>query len=509
MSTRPPTRSPRPRRGSRAWSRAVAPGLVAAAVVPAVAVPAVALPAAPATVPVVTGAVAADGFGPGGWWWDAMGVDELQRAGTGKGITVAVVDTPIDPDVPELKGKVAKSSSPCLAADGSTMSPRATGRVAEHGTTMAALIAGTGRGSGPGGTGIRGIAPDARLLHYAVSYPNPKRADDLACAVSAPGYDELADGVAAAIRSAVADGADIVNLSLVSDYDADYVPALLEAYRAGVIVVAGTDNSGRGVMWPALGNGVVVVNPVDETGQVYGQSVQDAAQIGFTAPGKAVNSLGYEDGRWRSDFLADGSSNATALVSGGLAAMWSAHPDATANQLLQAARAGVGLRKTSAGYGTWFRREGTGLPEVTQRNRAYGWGIFAPADAVAADPTTLPDTNPMALDLGGAEPSFAEVTAATTAASASPTPTPSASSSVTVAPNGATGADDAKDDDGGMPGWVLVVLGGVVALAAAAGVLVALARGRRAGTTSGGDPDDRTTTSTTAAGTGADGEERA
>lgn len=492
MSTRPPTRDPRRRRGTPTWSRRLAPGLVAAAVVPGVVVPAQALAASAGAPAASTTRVSADGFGPGGWWWDAMGVDELQRAGTGKGVTVAVIDTPIDPDVPELAGKVARSSSPCLADGGGTMSPRSSGREAEHGTTMAAIIAGTGKGSGPGGTGIRGIAPDATLLHYAVSYPNPDREGDLACGISGPGYDELAKGVVASIRAAVAEGADIINLSVVSDYDAAYGPALLEAYRAGAVVVAGTDNAGRGVMWPALGNGVVVVNPVDQQGRVYAQSVTDAPQIGFTAPGKAVNALGVEDGRWSSDLLADGSSNATALVSGGLAAMWSAHPKATANQLLQAAKAGVGLRKSAAGVETWFRREGADLPEVTQRNPAYGWGIFAPADAVATDPTTLPDTNPVAVDIAGSEPSFADVTAATatpsapaTASAASPTATPGATPTVGAAPQPAA-------DGSGTP-WALLGLGALAVLAAVAGAVLALRR--RATTTTGGDPEHPVSTS--------------
>ncbi len=500
MSTRPPTRDPRRRRGPRSWSRRLAPGLLAAAVVPGLAVPAQALPSSVAA-PAPATALAADGFGPGGWWWDAMGVDELQRVGTGKGVTVAVIDTPIDPDVPELAGRVSTSSSPCLADDGGTMSPRSSGREAEHGTTMAAIIAGTGKGSGPGGTGIRGIAPDATLLHYAVSYPNPDREGDLACGITGPGYDELADGVIASIRAAVADGADIINLSVVSDYDDGYGPALLDAYRAGTIVVAGTDNAGRGVMWPALGNGVVVVNPVDQQGRVYSQSVADAPQIGFTAPGKAVNALGVREGRWSSDLLADGSSNATALVSGGLAAMWSAHRDATANQLLQAAKAGVGLRSSDAGVETWFRREGTDLPEVTRRNPAYGWGIFAPADAVATDPTTLPDTNPVAVDIAGSEPSFADVTAATATPSASTRPTggPAPTPTVRAAPQPAS-------DESGTP-WALLFLGALALLAALAGAVLALRR-RGATTTTGGDPEHPVTTSAgRATGPRADGEE--
>ncbi len=491
MSTRPPTRDPRRRRGTRTWSRRLAPGLVAAAVVPGVVVPAQAL-AASAGAPAAATTLSADGFGPGGWWWDAMGVDELQRAGTGKGVTVAVIDTPIDPDVPELAGKVARSSSPCLADGGGTMSPRSSGREAEHGTTMAAIIAGTGKGSGPGGTGIRGIAPDATLLHYAVSYPNPDREGDLACGISGPGYDELAKGVVASIRAAVAEGADIINLSVVSDYDAAYGPALLEAYRAGTVVVAGTDNAGRGVMWPALGNGVVVVNPVDQQGRVYAQSVTDAPQIGFTAPGKAVNALGVEDGRWSSDLLADGSSNATALVSGGLAAMWSAHRDATANQLLQAAKAGVGLRKSAAGVETWFRREGADLPRGDPAQPGLRVGHLRagrrrrhrPHDAARHEPGRRRHRRVRAV-VRRRHGGHGHHRRPRPSPSASPTATPGASPTVGAAPQPAA-------DGSGTP-WALLGLGALAVLAAVAGAVLALRR--RATTTTGGDPEHPVSTS--------------
>ena len=420
-------------------------------------VAAVALPAQAAPVP---DAVASGPLEDASWWWDAMGVDDLHRAGTGAGVTVAVVDTPINPGVPELAGRLVGSSSPCLGDDGTRRSPSSTGREAEHGTSMAALIAGSGRGTATGGDGIRGIAPDARLLHYAVSYPDPADADETTCAITGPGYDEVADGVVAAIRQAVADGATIINLSLAGGYDADYAPALLEAYRAGVILVAGTSNSRREVLWPANGNGVVAVNPVDREGLVYDDSVTDAANIGLAAPGEGVNSFGWDGGAWHSDYRSDGSSNATALVSGGLAAMWSAHPDATANQVLQAAKAGVGLRRTADGVQTWFRRDGEDLPEVTERNRAYGWGIFDPADAVAIDPTTLPDENPFVVDTRGAEPSLEQIRAleasAPPSASASPTASPTTSTG-----GGADSAAPTTADPAGPP-WVLVA---VVALA--------------------------------------------
>lgn len=507
--------APRRRWGASAWAGRVVPGLVVAGAIGAVMVPAqaggmrdaVAVPDAVHARPASAAFQAATPLEDASWWWDAMGVDDLHRAGTGRGITIAVVDTPVNPAVPELAGRLAGSTSPCLADGGGRQSPTSTGREAEHGTSMAALIAGTGRGTAAGGTGIRGIAPDARLLHYAVSYPDPDDAADTTCAISGPGYDEVADGIVASIRQAVSDGATIISISLAGGYDADFAPALLEAYRAGVILVAGTSNERRDVLWPAAGNGVVAVNPVDREGLVYGDSVQDAANIGLTAPGKGVNSFGWDGGAWRSDHHSDGSSNATALVSGGLAAMWSAHPDATANQVLQAARAGVGLRRTADGVQTWFRREGDALPRVTERNRAYGWGIFDPADAVAIDPTTLPDENPFVVDTRGAEPSVEQIealgsspsTGATTAASGAPAPPADTTDTAATRP-----AESAAGNPPRARGAVALAL----AVAASLAVVVA-ARRRRGPPSTGGDPDDTVTTGAVGArpGARADGEE--
>ena len=482
-------------------------GTVGAVGLPAHAVPVPdAVPAPPRSAAVTAHPAAPAGtpLEDASWWWDAMGVDELHRAGTGRGVTVAVIDTPINPDVRELEGKVAASTSPCVTDDdGGRESPTSTGREAEHATSMAALIAGTGRGNAAAGAGIRGIAPDVRLLHYAVNYPDPGDAQDTTCAITGPGYDEVADGVVASIRQAVADGARIINMSLSGGYDADFAPAMLEAYRAGVILVAGTSNAKRDVLWPANGNGVVAVNPVDRTGLVDEDSVTDAPNIGLTAPGTGVNSFGWDGGAWHSDYHSDGSSNATALVSGGLAAMWSAHPDATANQVLQAARAGVGLRRTGDGVQTWFRREGTDLPQVTERNRAYGWGIFDPADAVAIDPTTLPDENPFVVDTLGAEPSAGQIRALSVAAS--PSATTTASAAPTATPDGAPRA--AGTTGAGVPWGLLALVAVALGVVAAVALLVARRRGGPSGT--GGDPADTMTTGAVGArpGARADGEE--
>ena len=77
-----------------------------------------------ATLFVAAPLASADALDDGQWWRTAMGVDELNRSGAGKGVTVALIDGPIDSSVPELKGRVASSTTECLAPGGGPRSPR-------------------------------------------------------------------------------------------------------------------------------------------------------------------------------------------------------------------------------------------------------------------------------------------------------------------------------------------------------------------------------------------------
>ncbi|PKW28050.1 S8 family peptidase [Phycicoccus duodecadis] len=429
---------------------------------------------------------------PGEWWWGAMGVDELHAAGTGRGMTVAVIDGPIEPDVPDLAGKVASSSTLCLDPTRSTdvlRSSTGRGPEAQHATSMAALIAGTGKGTGPGGRGIRGIAPDATIRHYAVLYDDPEDADRKACGVDFRTTDDVEKALGLSIARAARDGADVINLSLVTGFGQEIEDGLLTAYREGAIVVAGTGNGKGRVQWPGLGNGVVLVNPVGQDARTTDFSVTGDRAIGLAAPGEDVMA-GADDGSgWRSTTVGSGASVATALVSGGIAALWSAHPQASAGQVLQAVRQNVGLRAKDdgSGYRTWFRRVGTGLPQVTAKNPAYGWGVFDPADAVEVDPTTLPTANPFVrTDDVVNGPSPEAIAAATAAASSTAaSATPSASASPSPSPSPSTAAAPAVDDTpgGSGPGALVLLLVGAVVLVAGAAAFVLRGRARAVATT--------------------------
>ncbi len=467
MSARPP----RPRRGT-ALAAASAAALATLVGVPS---------------------ASADALDDGQWWRAAMGVDELNRAGTGAGVTVALIDGPIDSSVPEIEGRVASSSTECLGRGGAALRSVRQDVLADHATRMASLIVGSGRGTAPGGRGIAGIAPGATLRHYAVTFGDPEDPEKLSCGLRDPGVNVVGEATARAISRAVEDGAKVISISLTTDYSDAYAAALLDAYRAGAVVVASTNNDTRSVFWPGIGNGVVTVTHVDAAGNLDGSAARGTSLVDFAAPGTKVAAGAWTPSGWRSDVLSDGSSQATAITAGALAAIWSAHPSATGNQVLQAARTAIGLRAENGSYLTWFRRVGTDLPEAVGKTQSYGFGIISPADAVLLDVDALPRTSPMVADRGVVEPTAQEIAEATASGtpSAGAAPTVSASASPPAAGGATPGrtrdaaaVDTATDGDTrtdeGSPTVTWVVVAAVLLLVLVLGAL-RLARRPRPG----------------------------
>ncbi|CAM5699866.1 hypothetical protein SCALM49S_06509 [Streptomyces californicus] len=118
-----------------------------------------------------------------------IGAPAAWKAGfTGKGVKIAVLDTGTDTTHPDLKGQVIAEKNFSAAKD--------TKDRVGHGTHVASIAAGTGAKSGGK---FKGVAPDAKLLAGKVL-------DD-------DGYGDDS-GILAGMEWAVAQGADIVNLSL-------------------------------------------------------------------------------------------------------------------------------------------------------------------------------------------------------------------------------------------------------------------------------------------------------
>lgn len=224
----------------------------------------------------------------------AMHVAEAQRWSQGEGVRVAVIDTGIDANHPDLRGRVAAQRD-LVGAD---HPPAAEGE--RHGTEIAGVIAADANN----GIGIVGIAPLARLLGYRACWPVGARD-----AVSRCNSFTLARALGAAIT----DGADIINLSLGGPPDALLRTLAEYAMQQGAIVVGALPASGRAEGFPAGVAGVVAVG-------ASGDALNDKRVQ--RAPGQDILTLA-PGGRY--DY-ASGSSLAAAHVTGVLALLRALNP---------------------------------------------------------------------------------------------------------------------------------------------------------------------------------------
>ncbi|MGW0603607.1 S8 family serine peptidase [Streptomyces sp. NPDC002640] len=257
---------------------------------------------------------------PDAWHLKAMQAEQMWKVSTGEGVTVAVIDSGVNADTPALKGQVVEGGVPADVAYKATVDYDA------HGTTMAETIAGTGAGGG-----IKGLAPDAKILPIRIALKSLK---DKADAKKAP-------TIAEAIRAAADSDAQIINMSFGGDYIIDEeAEAVAYAYSKGKLLFAGVGNdaerggfSGKYIGYPAGYPYVVGVGAADKTGTA-GDFSEHGVHVDIAAPGLELP--GWCDASFRAYCVEQGTSSATAVTSAAAALIWSAHPDWTNNQVLNA-----------------------------------------------------------------------------------------------------------------------------------------------------------------------------
>jgi Subtilase family len=137
------------------------------------------------------------------WWLTKLHVTKAWQSTRGKGVTVAVLDTGVDPAQADLTGAVI--TGPDYTSSGRVRGGPFWG---VHGTAMASLIA--GRGHGPGhAAGIIGVAPAATILSVRVTLEsNDPLLSDANVAAGLP------RAIARGIRYAVNHHASVIDLPL-------------------------------------------------------------------------------------------------------------------------------------------------------------------------------------------------------------------------------------------------------------------------------------------------------
>ncbi|GAA2666224.1 MULTISPECIES: S8 family serine peptidase [Actinosynnema] len=238
------------------------------------------------------------------WHLDALGVHRAHELARGDGVVVAVVDSGVDDTRPDLAGRVLPGTGVGDAVGTGGVQDRS-----GHGTAMAALIAGVGESGG-----VLGVAPAARVLPVSVG-------------VDGTGFTLAA--VAEGVRWAVDNGADVVNLSLtsVATLTPELTDAVDYAFEHDVVVVAGTGNSGEEhVGAPADIPGVIAVAGTTRDGSPWARSNTGPTTV-LAAPAERVVTAVPLTSSASGYAAVDGTSAATALVSGVVALVRSRFPD--------------------------------------------------------------------------------------------------------------------------------------------------------------------------------------
>lgn len=208
------------------------------------------------------------------------------RAGWGKGATVAVIDSGVTNHAALKNASVTHID---LVDDGKEFNG--------HGTAMASLIAGDDASVG-------GVSPAANILDVRVADPQGNSNTAL-----------LASGIMRAIES----GAQIINVSLGS---AENSPVLQQAVQyalsRGVVIIAAAGNEqATALSYPAALNGVVSVGAVDAAGKQAWFS-NSGSGLSLVAPGVGIVTA-YTGNKL---VIGSGTSQATAIVSGAAAYLY-------------------------------------------------------------------------------------------------------------------------------------------------------------------------------------------
>jgi serine protease len=204
------------------------------------------------------------------WHLAKVGAERAWSFSTGRGATVAVVDTGI---ACENFGPFSKATdlaeTRCVAGyDFVNKGPHASDDQG-HGTHVAGTIA----QSTNNGLGAAGIAFDARLMPVKV--------------LSADGWGTTSD-VADGIRWAADHGAQVINLSLGGPRNSRVLQKAIDhAKKKGVTVIAAAGNSGGRVEYPGGSDGVIGVSALDQTDSLAWFSSRGPG-VDLAAPGVDV-----------------------------------------------------------------------------------------------------------------------------------------------------------------------------------------------------------------------------
>ncbi len=338
-----------------------------------------------------------------------------QYQARGNGVTVAVVDSGVDPTQPDLQGSLVAGINVTNPANPNSDTNDTSSNY--HGTSVAADIAAHAHGDPNNPQGMYGLATQAKVMPVK---------DGNGSGVSA--------ATAAGIKYAVDNGARVINLSEASTTASSAVTdAINYALAKNIVVVVGAGNTaaigGNAPNTYATVPGVIDVSAVDQSGKLDPNS-HFGSDVTVAAPGVNIE-VPYPGGQYG---LRSGTSQAAPWVSAEAALIIGLHPNWTAGQVI---RVIIGNTSSSSGQ---------------RVDDHVGYGVINPLKALgAAAPTDT--SNP----LGGPA-----------ATSAAPSPTSAGAGAPSNAASTPAAASSGKSSNiglyAGLGVGVLVLIGLIVFL---------------------------------------------
>jgi subtilisin family serine protease len=229
-------------------------------------------------------------------------MDESWKSSTGKGVNIAVIDSGIDAEHPQLQGKVVESVEAVAEHKRVVFLPSESGDSAGHGTACAGIIS--------------SIAPDAELYSIKVL-----------------GAGGAGDGQAflAGLEYAIKRKLRLINLSLGTTKPQFFAPLhdlLDRAYQAGCIVVAAANNLPQPSFPSVFSSSLISVSKSEDTNP-FNFGFKFGEVIELTAPGVNVHTT-WLNGGFRS---LTGNSFACPNIVGIIALLLETYPNLTPFQV--------------------------------------------------------------------------------------------------------------------------------------------------------------------------------